>query len=191
MCIRDRQQGGAGGGGVDEQARQQIAAVSLVAQANRGEIADINESIGQGFGKLRGIFVPNNAALHDLNAYLMENIAGERDGDIAIIEHLEDFEIEFRRYDVGNTEWIQDFSFSTDQPLAWATRGNGERMPIAKLPQAIPFANMRAKLFDSEIETGIAAANVNLAFDVNDVIGGETIAMAGYVLRDGGTGQPA
>ena len=129
---------------------------------------------------MRGVFTPNVQQEHDISAFLTAQIAGERDGDLAWIQHQTDFAVQLWRYNGAPDPavWEEQFAFSTDQPFAWATRGNGERMPDAKLPANIPYDNMRVNLFDSDITTPIRTADVTIRFDVDNVPGGETVAEA-------------
>ena len=165
---------------IDAVARSGIATLQPIVTANRAEIAELTNAEGTGLGKLRGVFaITSPQTLSNIPAYLTTNVAGERDGDLAIVEHGTDFVVQVWRYDLSQATWVKEFEWSTNKPTAWATEGNGERIPAAKLPQEIPFAAMRPELFDSETEAAIAAANANIAFNVSDVIGGETIAQAG------------
>ena len=165
----------------DVTARQGVATLTPIVQANRRQIAELEAAGGTGVGKLRGVFAPSVQAYHDVSAYLTTQVAGERNLDLALVLQPAAFGVELWRFNTAPdpSVWERQATWWQERPLAWATRGNGERMPDGKLPEALPFANMRAKLFDSDVETAIAGADVTIAFDVDNVIGGETIAMPG------------
>ena len=135
-----------------------------------GNPAELDAGASAGLGVFRGVFDVTGEA--DIPAYLLTQVAGERDGDVVAAYN-------------ATTLWLYEYSSSsgafssvvswsraagggrTDSQLeafietiveAWAIVGNADLIPADKL----------LALLKSVQETAIPAANARIAFDVGD-----------------------